>query len=75
LSTSEHDRWSNSVEKPVEIMVTSENCFSETGVLSNSVEIPRGIMVMNRNGLRKQLDSSPIKGKGKVTNMMLHPVV
>jgi hypothetical protein len=44
-------------------MVTSENGFSETCVLSSSVEMPRGIMLMNRNGLQKQLHAAPIEGK------------
>jgi hypothetical protein len=56
-------------------MVTSENGFSEAGVLSNSVEMPRGIMVMYRNDLQKHLDAVPIEGKGKVSSKLLHPVV
>jgi hypothetical protein len=56
-------------------MVTSENDFSEAGALSNSVKMPRGIMVMNRNGLQKQLAVAPIEGRDGFTNTLLHPVV
>jgi hypothetical protein len=55
-------------------MVTSENCSSESGVLFSSVDMPKGIMVMNRNDLQKQLDAAPIEGKGEVPNTFFHPV-
>lgn len=44
-------------------------------MLSSSVDMPKGIMVMNRKDLQKQLDAAPIEGKGKVSNTFLHPVV